>query len=469
VIQAIRRGESISWVIFNPGVNDYLHVTAVPIWVADSDTPWSYVLAYPAAEAMAPVRRMRSVAIIIALIVFVATVAIMVFVMRSITKPILRVVDNLKEISEGDGDLTRTLPEHGSDEITELARYFNLTIWKIKKMITVIKRQAVTLSEIGRELAGNMTDTASAMNQITTSIRSTKGKVIYQSASVTETNVTMGQITTNIDKLNGHIGRQADAVAQTSSAVEEMLANIQSVTKILGKNSEDMRKLQESSETGKSSLQEVAADIQEIARESEGLLEINEMMETIASQTNLLSMNAAIEAAYAGEAGKGFAVVADEIRQLAESSREQSQIVSEVLRKIKNSIDSITWATDNVLNKFESIDKGVRTVVEQDKTIHGAMEEQGHGTRQILQASGQVNDITQQVKGESLEMLEGSREVIHEGRNLEKAMQEIAYGINEMATGADQVNMAVNNVNKLSGKNQDNISVLVQAISQFKV
>ena len=469
VIQAIRVGEGINWVIFNPGLNDYLHVAAVPIWVADSGTPWAYVLAYPAAEAMAPVKRMRSVAGLIALIVFAVTIAVMVFVMGSITEPILRVVEKLRDISEGDGDLTKVLPENGSDEIAELSRYFNLTIGKIRKMVVVIKRQAGALSDIGNELVGNMTATASAMNQITANIRSTKGKIIYQSASVTETNATMEQITVSIDKLNAQVEHQAGAVAQTSSAVEEMLANIRSVTAILGRNSQNVRELRESSETGKSSLQEVAADIQEIARESEGLLEINEMMESIASQTNLLSMNAAIEAAYAGGAGKGFSVVAAEIRQLAESSREQSQTVSEVLGKIKESIDSITWATDNVLNKFESIDRGVRAVVEQDKTIQAAMEEQGHGTRQILQASDRVGEITRQVKDGSLEMLEGSREVIHESKNLEKAMQEIAYGINDMATGADQVNMAVDSVNKLSCKNRENISVLVQAISQFKV
>jgi len=333
----------------------------------------------------------------------------------------------------------------------------------------VIRKQAGTLSEIGSELAGNMTKAASMMNQITASIRSTKGKIIYQSASVIEANTAMKRLAANIGSLNGHVERQADAVARTSSAAEEMLTSIRSVTAILGKNSENIRDLQESSDTGKSGLQEIAASVQEIARDSKGLLEINAIMETIADQTNLLSMNAAIEAAYAKDADKGLAVVAAEIHRLAESSRKQSQTVSEVLIKIKESIDSITWTIDNVFNKFESIDRDVRVAVEHDIMIHNAMEEQGHGTRRILQAAGQVSEIMRQVKGESLEMLEGSREVVHESKNLEKVMQEIAYDINEMATGADQVNLAVNSVSKLSGRNQENISVLVQAISQFKV
>jgi len=114
--------------------------------------------------------------------------------------------------------------------------------------------------------------------------------------------------------------------------------------------------LQSSSEEGGHGLKEVSVDIQEIAKESDGLMEINAVMENIASQTNLLSMNAAIEAAHAGEAGKGFAVVADEIRKLAESSSDQSKTIGTVLKKIAESIKNITGSTDNVLKKFEAID-----------------------------------------------------------------------------------------------------------------
>jgi len=132
-------------------------------------------------------------------------------------------------------------------------------------------------------------------------------------------------------------------------------------------------------------------------------------------------------------------------------------------------MDKITRFTDNAINKFEAIDQSVRIVVEQEEAIRRAMEEQSPGSRQVLGASEQVSEITRQVKGGSLEMLEGSREVIREGKNLEKATLEITDGINEMADGADKINMAVNSVNEPSGKNQKNISSLVQAVSQFKV
>jgi methyl-accepting chemotaxis protein len=122
-----------------------------------------------------------------------------------------------------------------------------------------------------------------------------------------------------------------------------------------------------------------------------------------------------------------------------------------------------------VLDKFEAIEGGVKIVADQEENIRNAMEEQGAGSKQILDAIGQVNEITQQVKGGSQEMLEGSKEVIHESKNLEKVSQEITGGMNKMAAGAKQINAAVNRVNELSGKNRDNIDILVKEVSRFTV
>ncbi|MCL2608545.1 MAG: methyl-accepting chemotaxis protein [Treponema sp.] len=391
------------------------------------------------------------------------------FLVSRLIRPLHVLAGRLNDIANGEGDLTVRIPEAGNDEVAKVSRHFNQTIEKIRALVLSIKERAVTLSDIGSDLTSNMTETAAAMNQIVANIQSIKVRVVNQSASVTETNATMEQVTENIGKLGESVQRQTYAVSQSSSAIEEMLANIQSVTNTLKRNAANMNELKESSNSGRTSVQEVAGDIREIARESEGLMEINAVMENIASQTNLLSMNAAIEAAHAGDSGKGFAVVADEIRKLAESSGEQSKTIGTVLQKIKASIEKITRSTDDVLQKFEAIDHGVRTVAEQEDVIRSAMEEQGEGSRQVLQSATQVSEITGQVKGGSVQMLEGSQEVIKESRNLELVTQEITNGMNEMAVGADEINRAVNNVSDLSVRNRQNISVLVEEVSKFKV
>ena len=468
-IKATMEGTALHSSSYSPAMHTTLETFFSPARIGNSDAFWSVMVAAREDYILSEVNDMTKLTIVIALLIAAIVAVAIYFVLHFTMMPVVKVAETLKDIAQGEGDLTVKIPEKGKDEITELSRYFNQTIEKIKKLILIIKKEAEILSGIGNELASNMNETAAAVNEITANIQSIKGRVINQSASVTETNATMEQVTINIKKLNTNVEEQNTHVSKASAAIEEMVANIASVTSTLEKNSSNVKNLTNASEDGRSGLQEVASDIQEISRESEGLLEINSVMQNISSQTNLLSMNAAIEAAHAGESGKGFAVVADEIRKLAESSSEQSKTISTVLKKIKESIDKISNSTENVLNKFEAIDTNVRTVAQQEDNILHAMEEQGEGSKQILEGIGNVNKITNQVRSGSSEMLDGSQEVIRESLNLEKVTQEISSGMGEMATGADQINIAVTQVNEISTKNRDAIAKLIKEVNRFKV
>jgi methyl-accepting chemotaxis protein len=466
---AVKTGKFFSFINYIEAVNADMEIFAVPITVGDTKTPWSYAVAVMSNTIMSPVYEMINLTIMISIIVLIIVVCAAIFLSRSISKPVVLTANTLKDISEGEGDLTRKITVNSKDEIGNLAMNFNKTLEKIKNLVVTIKNEAGTLNDTGNELAGNMTETAAAVNEINANIQSMKGRVLNQSASVSETNATMEQVVANIEKLNGYIENQSNNVSQASSSIEQMAANINSVIETLVKNTGKVKTLKDASTAGRNGLQEMAVDIQEIANDSEGLMKINSVMENIASQTNLLSMNAAIEAAHAGDAGRGFAVVADEIRKLAENSGEQSKIISDVLKKIKNSIDKVILSTGDVFKKFEAIDLSVKTVSEQEENILSAMEEQGKGSKQILEVVSNVREITRQVKNGSSSMLEGAKEVIQESHNLEKATQEITGGMNEMASGAEQINTAVHHVNEISFKNREGIDTLIQEVSRFKV
>jgi len=467
--KAVRNGETYKDVVYDPGLDSNIDLVIVSFEIGNSGKTWSVMIGATEEYILTDVRQITSFTIILALVIIIVVAIIVFFVLSRVIRPITQVANTLQDIAQGEGDLTHTIPENGNDEIADLSRYFNQTLFKIRNLVTSIKKEALMLSGIGTELASNMNETAAAVNEITANIQSIKGRVINQSASVSQTHATMEQVVGNINKLNSHVENQSSHVSQASAAIEQMVANISSVTDSLIKNSANVISLKEASEIGRGGLQEVSADIQEIAKESEGLMEINSVMENIASQTNLLSMNAAIEAAHAGEAGKGFAVVADEIRKLAESSSEQSKTIGLVLKKIKGSIDKITRSTENVLNKFEAIDSSVRVVTEQEENIRHAMEEQGEGSKQVLEGVGQLNGITRQVKDGSEEMHYGAKEVIQESDNLERVTQEITGGMNEMASGADQINVAVTHVNDISIKNREGIETLLKEVSKFKI
>jgi methyl-accepting chemotaxis protein len=264
--QAVLNGKPFSCSSYSNTLKSNVRIELMPFQIGNSDNHWSVMIASPESFIMKEVNAMRNFIIILALIALAATVGIIYFALSTITKPIVKVADTLRDISEGEGDLTRTIAVHSKDEIGDLARYFNETLEKIKGLVLIIKKQAGVLSEIGADLSSNMTETAAAVNEITANIQSIKGRVINQSASVTETNATMEQVVTNINKLNGYVENQSNNISQASSAIEQMVANIGSVTNTLVSNADNVNTLKEASEVGKAGLQEVAADIKEIFR-----------------------------------------------------------------------------------------------------------------------------------------------------------------------------------------------------------
>lgn len=432
-------------------------------------TEWSIAVGAREDEVFADTSKLgRTLLIYLAVVVSLALVLTLTFAGR-IAKPIVNVKTILKDISDGEGDLTRQLPVTSQDEIGRMSHYFNQTFGKIRKLVVLIKEQAAILHTIGSELADSMSQTAAAIGQISTNINGVKNQVQNQAAGVEESSATMESIAGSIEKLNEHIESQSASIIESSAAIAQMIANIESVSGILVRNTQNVKELMHASEIGQNGINAVSGNIRTIASESEGLLETSSVIAKIANQTNLLAMNAAIEAAHAGDAGRGFAVVADEIRKLAENSGAQAKNITNVLKDLKSSIDTVSASSSNALKQFDTIVSMVQIVSEQEMVIHNAMQEQSGGSKQILNALSEITHITNEVRDRSGEMLRGSKDVLAEMKQLALVTNEIRGSMNEMAAGTQEINTAVQQVDQISSKNKDSIDTLITEIGRFKV
>lgn len=407
-----------------------------------------------------------AVMIVIVVLFFAVLVSVIIF---KVIKPLKRVGAAVNNLASGDADLAQRIEVHGNDEFAEISTGINTFIEMLHKIVSELNLAQKELTAIGIDLGTNSQESASATAEIMANIAGVRKQSESQSEAVSNTTTILGRSAENVNNLENLVEAQAAGITESSAAIEQMLGNISSVTSSVRKMADSFKELGITVSDGKTKLANVDGKVNEIAEQSKMLIQANTIIAQIASETNLLAMNAAIEAAHAGKAGEGFSVVANEIRKLAETSSAQSKNINTELKEISSSIkDVVSLSKDSqvafgqIVTHLDSTDVIIRE-------IDNAMSEQENASRQIFSA---LSDM----RNQSIEVNEMSHQVkdiivaITKDMDTVSQISSIILGsMDEMTAGAQQISTATQGVSDLAASTKENIDVMDSKLKLFRV
>lgn len=402
---------------------------------------------------------------------FLAILAIILLIKVLIMNPLKKAgkaIHNLAQDTE-DTDLTYRISIQKNDEIGELCNDIDTFMARQQNLIQELKARQLTLEKIGRTLGNSSQESASAISEILTNIESVHHQSNIQMQTISSTNTEMTNTVQSVSKLDTLIQNQSSGIVESSASIEEMIGNIASVNTSVQKMNDQFKELINVTDNGNTTQESVNQKVIHMSEQSEALVEANSIIEQIASQTNLLAMNAAIEAAHAGESGKGFSVVADEIRKLAETSSAQSHAIAQELKEIEASINDVVSSSQFSKEAFSSVTEKLSDTNKLVTEIGQAMTEQYNASKQILEALHDINSSTADVETTSKQMKEVTVKVSSQMEQLTQIVNTVNGSMDEMSAGAVQIKKSTQGVSDMAFETQDNIKSMDTLITRFKV
>ena len=378
------------------------------VFTAFQDTHYGIVAAAVPVNSfrnrLKPILRALLISSIVSLVILMT---VMTLSLKIILSPLNNINRSLSKIAHGDADLTKRIENVSKDEIGEVADNFNQFIENLHRLISDIQNAIEDTARIKDEMLESTFLMAETSEGIKGNIKNIDLDLTEMNNQLESSATALEQIAASTESFDNITSSQAAAVEESTAAINEMIASLNNVGVITNSRKVSTQKLKKAIDDGGIQVRETSNELSGVVNYISNIREMTEVINDIADQTNLLSMNAAIEAAHAGDSGKGFAVVAEEIRKLAETSGSSADSISRMITEMTSGVEKTARSMENTLNTFDSIRNEIDSTVNAFFEIEEAVSELNAGGKQILESTELINSITNEVNSGSNEISSG--------------------------------------------------------------